>query len=472
MPTPTKGPRLGGGPAHERLILANLATVALRARPHHDDRDQGQAPASARRAPDHVRQAWRPARPPPRADRRQGQGRRAHAVHRDRPGRGRAPGWLHAHHQDRPPQGRQRADGRHRARARAAQPRSRPSSRRPPRPPRRPRRRRRRPRTSPVEDAVVEDAPVEDAPVEDAARRRGVTPPTRPSSLTASVRRARPGTTASRRASASVAGRAPGSRRVPRAGAGAPRVGGMSAAGRPGARAADLPHDVAGAGRGAGARSVTARSRWTCPVTGPGSVSRSRWTRPWTRWRDAIDERRWAGARRGALPRRVRRHPRTRRGTREQVGGPGRGVLLDPPAPAAAGGVVGRCAGDRAAAGPRRPPEPVLRRPDAAGRRRRGRRCRGVRARRHERGAAGDGGRDAAGGPGADRGAGVAGQRRVRPLPRRGAAVPGARAATGGWCRAARDPPGEPGRSRHGSPGCCSRRWTRSRRGRRSRPRP
>lgn len=27
MPTPTKGPRLGGGPAHERLILANLATA-------------------------------------------------------------------------------------------------------------------------------------------------------------------------------------------------------------------------------------------------------------------------------------------------------------------------------------------------------------------------------------------------------------------------------------------------------------
>jgi large subunit ribosomal protein L17 len=25
MPTPTKGPRLGGGPAHERLILGNLA---------------------------------------------------------------------------------------------------------------------------------------------------------------------------------------------------------------------------------------------------------------------------------------------------------------------------------------------------------------------------------------------------------------------------------------------------------------
>lgn len=26
MPTPTKGPRLGGSPAHERLILANLST--------------------------------------------------------------------------------------------------------------------------------------------------------------------------------------------------------------------------------------------------------------------------------------------------------------------------------------------------------------------------------------------------------------------------------------------------------------
>jgi large subunit ribosomal protein L17 len=27
MPNPTKGPRLGGGPAHERLMLANLATA-------------------------------------------------------------------------------------------------------------------------------------------------------------------------------------------------------------------------------------------------------------------------------------------------------------------------------------------------------------------------------------------------------------------------------------------------------------
>src|SRR5580693_355884 len=27
MPTPTKGPRLGSGPSHERLLLANLATA-------------------------------------------------------------------------------------------------------------------------------------------------------------------------------------------------------------------------------------------------------------------------------------------------------------------------------------------------------------------------------------------------------------------------------------------------------------
>src|SRR5258706_9170926 len=30
MPTPTKGPRLGGSPAHEQLMLANLATSLFR----------------------------------------------------------------------------------------------------------------------------------------------------------------------------------------------------------------------------------------------------------------------------------------------------------------------------------------------------------------------------------------------------------------------------------------------------------
>ena len=29
MPTPTKGPRLGGGPAHERLLLGNLAAQLI-----------------------------------------------------------------------------------------------------------------------------------------------------------------------------------------------------------------------------------------------------------------------------------------------------------------------------------------------------------------------------------------------------------------------------------------------------------
>ena len=32
MPSPTKGPRLGAGPAHERLMLANLATSLFRHR--------------------------------------------------------------------------------------------------------------------------------------------------------------------------------------------------------------------------------------------------------------------------------------------------------------------------------------------------------------------------------------------------------------------------------------------------------
>ena len=57
MPTPTKGPRLGGGPAHERLILANLATALFEHDAHHDHRGQGQAAAPAGRAPRDVRQA-------------------------------------------------------------------------------------------------------------------------------------------------------------------------------------------------------------------------------------------------------------------------------------------------------------------------------------------------------------------------------------------------------------------------------
>jgi hypothetical protein len=62
MPTPSKGPRLGGGPAHERLLLAGLATALF----EHDRITTTEAKAKrlrpAGRAHGHLRQAWRPAR--------------------------------------------------------------------------------------------------------------------------------------------------------------------------------------------------------------------------------------------------------------------------------------------------------------------------------------------------------------------------------------------------------------------------
>ena len=45
MPTPTKGPRIGGGPAHERLILANLAPSLF----EHDQITTTQAKAKRQR---------------------------------------------------------------------------------------------------------------------------------------------------------------------------------------------------------------------------------------------------------------------------------------------------------------------------------------------------------------------------------------------------------------------------------------
>ncbi len=58
MPTPTKGPRLGGSPAHERLMLANLATALF----EHDRITTTEAKAKRLRPlaekPDHLRQAW------------------------------------------------------------------------------------------------------------------------------------------------------------------------------------------------------------------------------------------------------------------------------------------------------------------------------------------------------------------------------------------------------------------------------
>ena len=67
MPTPTKGPRLGGSPAHEKLMLANLATSLFKHGKITDHRDEGQAAAPAGRAAHHQGQARRPALAPPGA---------------------------------------------------------------------------------------------------------------------------------------------------------------------------------------------------------------------------------------------------------------------------------------------------------------------------------------------------------------------------------------------------------------------
>ena len=115
MPTPTKGPRLGGGPAHERLMLANLATSLF----EHDRITTTEAKAKrlrplaerlitfAKRGDLHARRQVHDGDP------RQGRG--AQAVRRDRPEVRRAARRLHPDHQDQPAQGRQRPDGDHRA---------------------------------------------------------------------------------------------------------------------------------------------------------------------------------------------------------------------------------------------------------------------------------------------------------------------------------------------------------------------
>ena len=115
MPQPTKGARLGGSPAHQRLILANLATSLFQHGKITHDGGQGQAPAAVRRAADHQGQAGRPAQPPrdPEAD--PGPRDRAPADARDRPVLRRPQRRLHAHHQDAAAPGRQRPHGRDRA---------------------------------------------------------------------------------------------------------------------------------------------------------------------------------------------------------------------------------------------------------------------------------------------------------------------------------------------------------------------
>ena len=70
MPKPTKGPRLGGGPAHERLMLANLAAALFTHKSIKTTETKAKRLRPRGRAPDHVRQARRPARPSSRARRR------------------------------------------------------------------------------------------------------------------------------------------------------------------------------------------------------------------------------------------------------------------------------------------------------------------------------------------------------------------------------------------------------------------
>ena len=67
MPTPKKGARLGGSPAHQKLILANLATSLFEHGRITTTEAQGARAASVRGAADHQGQEGRPAQPSPGA---------------------------------------------------------------------------------------------------------------------------------------------------------------------------------------------------------------------------------------------------------------------------------------------------------------------------------------------------------------------------------------------------------------------
>ena len=115
MPTPTKGPRLGGSPAHERLMLANLATALF----EHGRITTTEAKAKRLR-PLAERLITFAKRGDLHARRRvltvvRDKGVVHDAVHRDRPALREPSRRLHPHHQDRSAQGRQRPDGGHRA---------------------------------------------------------------------------------------------------------------------------------------------------------------------------------------------------------------------------------------------------------------------------------------------------------------------------------------------------------------------
>ena len=115
MPTPKKGPRLGGSPAHQRLIVSNLATALF---------EHGRITTTEAKA-----RVLRPVAEKLITKAKRGDlhnRREVLKTIRDKsvvhtlfteiaPTLRGAPGWLHPDHQDRPPQGRQRPDGGHRA---------------------------------------------------------------------------------------------------------------------------------------------------------------------------------------------------------------------------------------------------------------------------------------------------------------------------------------------------------------------
>ena len=115
MPKPKKGPRLGGSPAHQRLIVSNLATQLF----EHGRITTTEAKARVLRPV--AEKLITKAKRGDLHNRREvlktvrDKSRRARAVHRDRAAVRRAPGRLHPDHQDRSAQGRQRPDGGDRA---------------------------------------------------------------------------------------------------------------------------------------------------------------------------------------------------------------------------------------------------------------------------------------------------------------------------------------------------------------------
>ena len=115
MPTPTKGARLGGSPAHQRLILANLATALF---------EHGRITTTetkARRLRPVAEKLITKAKKGDLHNRREVLKtiRDKSVVHtlftEIAPTLRGASGWLHPDHQDRPAQGRQRPDGGDRA---------------------------------------------------------------------------------------------------------------------------------------------------------------------------------------------------------------------------------------------------------------------------------------------------------------------------------------------------------------------